>query len=126
MSQQPKQFLPPQKTVSQVLGEITWLLVKSDTQDLVHLGSRVVVMRCPAEQFGYSRAGPAACGSHSRGSVSDETEQRLINHQMKLSPHEWRSGDNCGDRDGGAIWGQDEMLADAAATIFEGKHLNTK
>lgn len=113
------------KTVSHVLGEITWLLSQSPLHKILFI-SDLEWMVMPAillEQFRIYH-GPTGepAGLVLWGSVSEETEQRLINHQIKLAPHEWQGGNN--------LWliemvapfgGQDEMLAEAAATIFQGK-----
>lgn len=116
---------PPQKTVSQVLGEITWLLTQSPMHKSMFI-SDLEWMIMPAvlfEQFRIFHApDERPVGLILWGSVSDDTEQRLLRHDVKLSPQEWRGGDN--------LWliemiapfgGSEEMLADAAATIFKGK-----
>lgn len=113
------------KTVSHVLGEITWLLSQSPLHKNLFI-SDLEWMVMPAilhEQF---RIYPGPNGQPGGlvlwGSVSDETEQRLVNQQVKLAPHEWKGGDN--------LWliemvapfgGHEEILAEAAATIFKGK-----
>lgn len=113
------------KTVSHVLGEITWLFSQSPLHKNLFI-SDLEWMVMPAillEQFRiFYGPNQQPAGLILWGSVSDETEQRLINHQIKLAPHEWKGGDN--------LWliemvspfgGQDEMLADMAATVFKGK-----
>jgi cytolysin-activating lysine-acyltransferase len=123
MSQSPRPL--PEKTVSHVLGEITWLLSQSPIHKNLFI-SDLEWMVMPAillEQFRiFHGPNQRPAGLILWGSISNETEQRLLNHQVKLSPQEWRNGDN--------LWliemvapfgGQEEMLADAAATIFKGK-----
>ena len=115
----------PPKTVSHVLGEITWLLSQSPLHKNLFI-SDLEWMVMPAillEQFRiYHGPNQQPAGLVLWGSVSDETEQRLINHQVKLAPQEWNGGSN--------LWliemvapfgGQEEMLADAAVTIFKGR-----
>jgi cytolysin-activating lysine-acyltransferase len=122
MEQQPA--LPP-KTVSHVLGEITWLLSQSPLHKNLFISDLewLVMPAVLLEQFRIFY-GPTQqpAGLILWGQVSSETEQRLISHQIKLSPQEWKGGDN--------LWliemvapfgGQEEMLADAAATIFAGR-----
>ncbi|MFN3727339.1 MAG: toxin-activating lysine-acyltransferase [Allosphingosinicella sp.] len=123
MNQQPE--AQPPKTVSHVLGEITWLLSQSPLHKSLFI-SDLEWMVMPAillEQFRiFYGPNQQPAGLVLWGSVSDETEQRLIDHQIKLAPQEWQGGDN--------LWliemvapfgGQEEMLADVAATIFQGK-----
>ncbi len=113
------------KTVSHVLGEITWLLTQSPLHKNMFL-SDLEWMIMPAILLEQFRIFPGSSGQPAGlvlwGSVSDETEQRLINHQVRLAPHEWKGGNN--------LWliemvapfgGHEEMLADVAATIFGGK-----
>lgn len=115
----------PSKTVSHVLGEITWLLSQSPIHKNMFI-SDLEWMVMPAillEQFRIFH-GPSGqpAGLVLWGSISDETEERLRSHKVRLRPDEWKGGPN--------LWliemvapfgGQEEMLADVAATIFQGK-----
>lgn len=114
-----------EKTVSHVLGEITWLLSQSPTHKNLFI-SDLEWMVMPAillEQFRiFHGSDGRPAGLVLWGTVSDETEERLKNHQIKLSPQEWKGGDN--------LWliemvapfgGQDEMLADVTTSIFKGR-----
>lgn len=113
------------KTVSQVLGEITWLLSQSPLHKNLFI-SDLEWMVMPAillEQFRiFPGPDQTPAGLVLWGSISEETEGRLRNHQIRLAPYEWKGGPH--------LWiiemvapfgGQDEMLADVAATIFKGK-----
>lgn len=119
---QPTGAAQPAKTVSHVLGEITWLLSQSPIHKNLFISDLewFVMPAILLEQF---RLFPGPNGQPAGliiwASISDETEQRLREHKVRLSPHEWRGGSN--------LWliemvspfgGQEEMLADAAATIF--------
>ncbi len=113
------------KTLSHVLGEITWLLSQSPLHKNLFIADLewMVMPAILLEQFRiYHGPNGQPAGLVLWGSVSDEVEQRLMNHQVRLSPQDWKSGSN--------LWliemvapfgGQEEMLAEAAATIFEGK-----
>lgn len=122
---QPVDTAQPPKTVSQVLGEITWLLSQSPIHKNLFISDLewFVMPAILLEQF---RLFPGPNGQPAGlvlwGSISDETEQRLREHKVRLAPHEWKAGPN--------LWliemvspfgGQEEMLADVAATIFQGK-----
>lgn len=115
----------PAKTVSHVLGEITWLLSQSPLHKNLFISDLewFVMPAILLEQF---RIFPGPNGQPAGlvlwGSISNETEQRLREHKVRLSPHEWKGGPN--------LWliemvspfgGQEEMLADVAVTIFSGK-----
>lgn len=114
----------PQRTVSQVLGEITWLLTQSPVHRMLFISDLewAVMPALLLEQFRifYAQDKPAALVLWA--SVSADTAERLRRGQMKLRPDEWRSGDR--------LWlvemvapfgGQDEILADCARTVFGGK-----
>ena len=116
---------PPAKTVSQVLGEITWLLTQSPIHKSMFI-SDLEWMIMPAillEQFRlFHREDGQPAALVLWGSVSDETEERLRSHQTRLRPDEWKGGRN--------LWliemvapfgGQDEILSDCAASIFKGE-----
>lgn len=116
---------PGARTVSQVLGEIVWLLTQSPIHKTLFL-SDLEWMVMPAlllEQFRiyYKQGQPAALVLWA--SVSEEADARLsASGSSRLRPDEWRSGD--------ALWlidmvapfgGQDEMLGDCAVAVFGGK-----
>lgn len=116
---------PPPKTVSHVLGEITWLLSQSQIHKNLFISDLewAVMPAILLEQFRiYPGADQRPAGLVLWGMVSDETEERLRNHQVKLAPHEWKGGSNAWLIEMVAPFGgQEEMLADMAATIFDGK-----
>lgn len=113
------------KTVSHVLGEITWLLSQSPIHKNLFIADLewFVMPAILLEQF---RIFPGPNGQPAGlvfwASISDETEQRLRENKVRLAPHEWKGGSN--------LWliemvspfgGQDEMLIDVATSIFQGK-----
>lgn len=115
----------PPKTVSHVLGEITWLLGQSPLHN--HLSIKdlewMVMPALLLEQF---RIFPAPDGQPAGlilwASVSEETEQRLMREPIRLVPQDWNSGDRRWLIEMVAPFGgQEEMLADAARTIFAGR-----
>lgn len=115
----------PPKTISQVLGEITWLLSQSPLHKNLFIADLewMVMPAILLEQFRIFH-GPdqRPAGLILWGSISDQTEERLRQQQVRLAPHEWKGGPNLWLIEMVAPFGaQDEMLADAAATIFKGK-----
>jgi len=115
----------PAKTVSHVLGEITWLLSQSPLHKTMFIADLewYVMPAILLEQF---RIFPGPNGQPAGlvlwGSISDETEQRLHENKVRLAPHEWKGGSNLWLIDMVAPFGgQEEMLADCAASIFNGK-----
>lgn len=121
---QPPQPAPPPKTVSHVLGEITWLLSQSPLHKNLFIADLewMVMPAILLEQFRIFHApDQRPAGLILWASISDETEERLRGGQIRLAPQEWKGGSN--------LWliemvapfgGQDEMLADAATSIFQG------
>ena len=121
----PRPPIQPPKTVSQVLGEITWLLSQSPLHKTLFISDLewFVMPAILLEQF---RLFPGPNGQPAGlvlwASINDDTEQRLREQKVRLAPHEWKGGPH--------PWliemvspfgGQEEMLADVAATIFEGE-----
>lgn len=125
----------PQKTVSQVLGEITWLMTQSPVHKQLFVGD-LEWFCMPAillEQFrifyGPTPQTPAAVALWA--SVSEETETRLKGGAQKLRPDEWKGGDRLWLIELIAPFGaQDEVMRDLASSVFEGKsfkfHQSTK
>lgn len=121
------------KTVSQVLGEVTWLLTQSPLHKQMFLADLEWFLM-PAlllEQFRLfygpapAQAGavpmPAACALWAR--VSSDTDERLEGGAHKLAPHEWK-------HEGGQLWlielispfgAQEEILRDLATNLFRGE-----
>ena len=112
------------RTVSQVLGEITWLFTQSPTHRMLFISDLewAVMPALLLEQFRifYGEGRPAALVLWA--SVSAEVEARLAIGQSRLRPDEWQSGDK--------LWlvelvapfgGQDEVLADCAVAVFQGR-----
>jgi cytolysin-activating lysine-acyltransferase len=115
---------PPQKTVSQVLGEITWLLTQSPLHKQLFIGD-LEWFAMPAillEQFRIwnGLSSPAAVAFWAF--VSDETQERLVAGAHKLRPDEWKGGENLWLIELVAPFGAtDEILGDLSASVFEGR-----
>ncbi|GAB5457605.1 MAG: hypothetical protein Hens3KO_06350 [Henriciella sp.] len=121
------QAAAPKKTVSQVLGEITWLLTQSPIHKQLFIGDLEWFAMPPLllEQFRvfHGKEHPAGVALWAR--VSEETDQRLRHGAFKLRPDEWKSGD--------IPWlielvapfgGQQEMMADLSAALFPNEAYN--
>ena len=122
----PAAAAPPPKTVSQVLGEITWLLTQSPVHKQLFIGD-LEWFCMPAillEQFrlfyGPTPQTPAAVALWA--SVTAETEERLKAGAHKLRPDEWSGGDRLWLIELVAPFGaQDEILKDLSASVFQGQ-----
>jgi cytolysin-activating lysine-acyltransferase len=83
------------KTVSQMLGEITWLLSQSPVHRQLFVGDLEWFLMPPLllEQYRvfYGPDRPAAVALYAK--VSEEVSQRLQAGAHKLRADEWRSGD---------------------------------
>ena len=114
----------PQKTVSQMLGEITWLMTQSPIHKQLFIGDLewFAMPAVLAEQFRifYGPQTPAAVAFWAY--VSEETEKRLEEGGGKLRPEEWRNGDRPWLIELVAPFGAtDEILADLSTHVFAGK-----
>lgn len=116
--------LQPKKTVSQVLGEITWLLTQSPVHKQLFIGDLewFVMPAVLLEQFRIFNGPQHPVGVALWATVSEETEARLAAGAHKLRPDEWKNGER--------PWlieliapfgGQDEIIKDFADNIFPGK-----
>ena len=124
MTDSPGRVGPPPKTLAQMLGEIVWLLTQSPTHKQMFIGD-LEWFCMPAlvlEQYRvfYGPNSPAAVAFWA--SVSDETNSRLLGGGSRLRADEWSNGPH--------LWlvelvapfnAQDEILADLAANVFEGR-----
>lgn len=115
---------PAPKTVAQMLGEITWLMTQSPIHKQLFIGD-LEWFAMPAvllEQFRifYGPNSPAAVALWAM--VSEETEKRLKEGAHKLRADEWQGGDRPWLIELVAPFGgQDEILADLSASVFNGK-----
>lgn len=130
----PPQTIPFQpKTVSQVLGEVTWLLTQSPIHKQLFIADLEWFVMPPIllEQFRVfygpvpegapegSTPTPAAVALWAM--VTAETEARLESGGYKLRVDEWRAGDRPWLIELIAPFGaQDEILRDLAASVFRG------
>lgn len=112
------------KTVSEMLGEITWLLTQSTIHKQLTVGDLEwfclpAIMHRTFRIF-YGPQTPAAVVLFAR--VSVETDARLLAGGYKLRPDEWLGGDIPWLIEMVAPFGaQDEIMADFSANIFPGE-----
>ena len=118
------QMAATDKTISHVLGEICWLMSQSPVHKQMFMGD-LEWFAMPAillEQFRIFNGPQHPVGVAFWATVSEETEQRLLEGANKVRPDEWKNGDQ--------PWliellapfgGQDEMLQDFGKNIFTGK-----
>lgn len=112
----------PQKTVSQVLGEITWLLTQSQIHKNMFLADLewLVMPAILTEQFRIwngPEGSPAAFVTYAF--VSSETDERLEAGAYKLAPHEWQGGEILWLMEMVAPFGAvDEIMLDLIKTAF--------
>ena len=131
------------KKMSEVLGEVVWLMSQSPCTRLVshpgpgmarRAGDKEKELMTPVllGQFRlYYADGPAGGGQGGRpigvvlwASVSDEVEETLSRGTTKLRPQDWKSGDK--------LWvveviapfgGAEEMVKDLKAKVFPGREV---
>lgn len=118
------QAAPAAKTISQMLGEIVWLMSQSPTYKQLFIGDLEWFAMPPilSEQFRvfYGPNSPAAVAFWAF--VSEETEQRLEAGGHKLRADEWRNGDRPWLVELVAPFGaEEEILRDLSTSAFEGK-----
>ena len=118
---------PPKKTVSQVLGEVTWLLTQSPVHKQLFIGDLEWFIMPPLllEQFRIFNGPQHPVGVALWARVSEDTDKRLREGAFKLRMDEWK---------GGSIpWlieliapfgGHDEIMADFSAAIFPTEAFN--
>ena len=112
------------KTVAQMLGEITWLLTQSPVHKQLFIGDlewfcMPPIMHRTFRMF-YGPQSPAAVVLFAN--VSEETDARLMAGGYKLRPNEWIDGTIPWLIEMVAPFGaQDEIMADFAAHIFPGR-----
>lgn len=114
----------PPKTVSQVLGEVTWLMTQSPIHKQLFIGD-LEWFCMPAlllEQFRLYNGPNAPAAVAFWAYVSEETEARLMSSGPKLRADEWRNGDRAWLIELVAPFGgQEEILADLAVSVFKGE-----
>lgn len=121
MTESENSITTPKKTVSQVLGEITWLLTQSPVHKQLFIGDLewFVMPAVLLEQFRIFNGPQHPVGVALWATVSEETESRLVDGAHKLRPDEWKNGDR--------PWlieliapfgGQEEIMSDFSSNIF--------
>lgn len=113
----------PQKTVSQVLGEITWLMTQSPLHKQLFIGD-LEWFAMPAillEQFRIWNGPNSPAAVAFWAFVSEETEARLEAGAHKLRADEWKAGDKPWLIELVAPFGGvDEILADFSVSVMQG------
>jgi cytolysin-activating lysine-acyltransferase len=112
------------KTVSQIIGEITWLLTQSPIHKQLFIGDLewFVMPAILLEQFRVFSGPQHPVAVALWANVSEDTEQRLEAGGYKLRPDEWRGGDRRWLIEIVAPYGgNDEILADLSASVFSGQ-----
>lgn len=112
------------KTVSQMLGEITWLLTQSPVHKQLFVGDLEWFCMPPiihrTFRMFYGPEAPAAVVMFAR--VSEETDARLQAGGYKLRPDEWIGGSIPWLIEMVAPFGaQEEIMIDFASNIFPGE-----
>jgi cytolysin-activating lysine-acyltransferase len=118
------QSAAPQKTVSQVLGEITWLMTQSPLHKQLFIGD-LEWFAMPAvllEQFRIWNGPNSPAAVAFWAFVSDDTQARLEGGAHKLRPDEWKAGENAWLIELVAPFGAaDEILSDLVVSVFPGQ-----
>ena len=87
---------PPPKTVSQVLGEITWLMTQSPRHKSIPLGDLewLVMPAILLKQFRMFYKGEQPVGVAVWALVDDLVAKRIDDGDKRLTAAEWKSGSN--------------------------------
>ena len=112
---------PEKRTVSGVLGEVTWLMTQSARHKTFFLSDLEWLVMAPMllNQFRLFYGTDRPIGVALWAFVDEEVEARLAQGNARLRPQDWK----CGDR----LWvvdiiapfgGEDEMLKDLKANVF--------
>lgn len=112
------------KTVSHVLGEITWLMSQSKIHKQMFVGDLewFAIPAILTEQFRIFNGPQSPVAVAFWAKVSEDTEARLLDGATKLGPHEWKGGDRPWLIELVAPFGGgDEILKDMYESVFEGR-----
>lgn len=88
------QAAPPPKTVSQVLGEITWLMTQSPRHKAIALGDLewLVMPAILPQQFRIFYKGEQPVGVALWAMTDEIVAKRIDAGDLRLTPAEWKSG----------------------------------
>ena len=88
------QAAPPPKTVSQVLGEITWLMTQSPRHKAISLGDLewLVMPAILLQQFRIFYKGEQPVGVAFWALADEIVAKRIDAGDVRLTPAEWKSG----------------------------------
>lgn len=120
------------KTLSSVLGEVTWLMSQSPLHKRFFIEDLEWFVMTPAllQQFRLFYAQDRPLGVVLWANVSPEVEKMLTEGTTKLGPQDWKSGDQAWVVEVIAPFGgAEEMVKDLKAKVFpsrELKYLDTK
>lgn len=114
----------PQLTVSDVFGQITWLMTQSKTHRNFFISDLEWMVMPPVllKQFRLfpGKTQPLGCALWAK--LSAEVEQRLEAGVARLAPQDWNSGDRLWLVELLAPFGhQEKMIEDLKTTIFAGQ-----
>lgn len=112
------------KTVSEVLGEMVWILTQSPIHKQLFIGDLEWFMMPPLllEQFRIFNGPQHPVAFALWATVNEDTEQRLKSGAHKLRADEWKNGDRPWLIELVAPFGgQEEIMADFSANIFPGQ-----
>ncbi len=120
----PHKHSAAEKTVAEMLGEITWLLTQSPIHKQMFIGDLEWFCMPPiihrTFRMFYGPQSPAAVALFAN--VSAETDARLMAGGHKLQPGEWVGGDIAWLVELIAPFGaQEEILNDLSASVFAGR-----
>ena len=120
---------PPEghaKKVSEVLGEVVWLMSQSALHKQFFISDLEWFVMTPVllQQFRMFYADDRPVGVLLWAFVSDEVEARLSQGITKLRPRDWKSGDKLWIVEAIAPFGgAEEMVKDLKAKVFAGREL---
>ena len=120
----PQKHSAAEKTVSEMLGEITWLLTQSPIHKQLFVGDLEWFCMPPiihrTFRMFYGPQTPAAVALFAN--VSKETDERMMAGGYKLRPEEWVGGDIPWLIELVAPFGaQEEIFIDLSKSIFTGR-----
>lgn len=123
----PQAGTKPVPTVSDVFGQVTWLMTQSKGHRNFFVSDLEWMVMPPLlhRQFRIFPGKDQPLGVALWAKVSDEVAARLSSGQNRLAPNDWNSGENFWLVELIAPFGhQDKMLTDLQQTVFAGKQVS--
>ena len=118
---QTEQSAPPPKTISNILGEITWLMTRSMNHRYFFISDLEWMILQPVSlgQFRMFQGEKFPVGAAFWAFVNEEIEERLRKGITKMTPADWKSGESLWLIDLIAPFGNvEKMLADLTENVF--------